>query len=278
MALSASQSNRVLARLLQFFSTVLIFITYVLFTKNRRYLLPMKSGKVPLERALSKLGLASRTQTAAWIREGRLKVNGVVRKNVEFLVTPETARFELDGNPLTRPEWQAIAFYKPKHCVTTHSDEKGRKTVYDFLPKEFGFLHSIGRLDWATTGLLILTNDSRLSSFMTDPENAVLRTYLVSVRGEVTEKDLAQIRSGIQDEGEWLRVDSVKLQKSSSRESHLEICLKEGKNREIRRIFDSLNHEVVRLKRVSYGDIELETLHPGEFRKLTRKDFKQGSA
>lgn len=248
---------------------------------NNRAKRPVSSsrlGKVPLERALSKLGLASRTQTTAWAQEGRLKVNGIVRQNPQFLVTPETARFELDGKPLVRPEWQTIAFYKPKHCVTTHSDEMGRKTVYDFLPPEFGFLHSIGRLDWATTGLLILTNDSKLSSFMTDPKNAVIRTYLVSVRGEVTDSDLSKIRSGIQDDGEWLRVDSVTLQKASVRESHLEIRLKEGKNREIRRIFESLNHEVVRLKRVSYGAIDLGSLNPGEFRGLTRNEFKQGTA
>lgn len=240
----------------------------------------MKKGKVPLERALSKLGLASRTQTAQWIQEGRLKVNGVIRKSAQFLVTPETARFELDGKPLTRPEWMAIAFYKPKHCVTTNSDEKGRKTVYDFLPSEFGFLHSVGRLDWATTGLLILTNDSKLSSFMTDPENAVTRTYLVSVRGEVIEQDLAKIRKGIfdEDEKEWLRVKSVALQKASTRESHLEISLIEGKNREIRRIFESLNHEVTKLKRVSYGKIELGSLNPGEFRKLEREELKGGSS
>lgn len=239
----------------------------------------MKKGKVPLERALSKLGLASRTQTAEWVREGRLKVNGVLRLNAQFLVTPETARFELDGKSLTRPEWQAIAFYKPKLCVTTHSDERGRKTVYDYLPSEFGFLHSIGRLDWATTGLLILTNDSKLSSYMTNPENAVIRTYLVTVRGEVTEKDLKQIRSGIQVESEiegkteWLRVESIKLQKASARESHLEISLTEGKNREIRRIFEHLGHEVVRLKRVSYGKIELGSLMPGEFRIVSREEL-----
>ena len=230
-------------------------------------------GKVPLERAISKLGIASRTQAREWILAGRIRVNGVIRRNPIFLVVPESARIELDGKPLSRSEWKTILLHKPRGIVTTHSDEKGRATVFS-LPCSAG-LHAVGRLDQATSGLLILTNDTRLSSWLTDPVNGVPRIYVVTVRGEISEEKLEKLREGIEDGGERLEAAKVELRKTSRKESHLTVELTEGKNREIRRMFSSVGNEVTRLKRVAFGGLELGDLESGKSRELTREEIRK---
>lgn len=230
-------------------------------------------GKVPLERALSKLGAASRSQTRGWILKGRLQVNGRTVRDPGFMVSPEKDSFTVDGKPMRKDSWQAIMLNKPKAVVTTASDEKGRRTVFDLLPSELRSLHPVGRLDMATTGLLILTNDTRLSSCLTDPANAVPRTYLVTVSGELTEAVLAKAAAGIINEGELLKPSRITLRKASVRESHLTVELTEGKNREIRRLFEALGHEVTALKRVAFGPLQLGALEPGQFRRLTREEL-----
>jgi 23S rRNA pseudouridine2605 synthase len=231
-------------------------------------------GKVPLERALSKLGLASRTQTKTWISEGRLKVNGKVAKDPAMPVTPEKDSFVLDGIVLKKDTWRTILLYKPKGYVTTKSDEKGRKTVYDLLPKELHVLHPVGRLDMHTTGLLLLTNDTKLSNLLTDPKNEFERTYAVSVKGQITEEVVKRLQKGIEDKDEILQAAKIVVRKSSGRESHLLVTLTEGKNREIRRMFDAVNHEVITLKRISFGPLTLGELEPGKFRDVTRKELE----
>lgn len=230
-------------------------------------------SKVPLERALSKLGAASRSQTREWVTTGRLKVNGRVVRDPLFQVNPDTDKFTVDGKPVVKDEWQAVMLNKPKAVVTTRSDEKGRKTVYDILPPELTNLHPVGRLDMASTGLLILTNDTRLSAYLTDPANSVLRTYSVTVTGEVTEADLTRAAAGIMDDGELLKPSKLALRKASGKESHLMVELTEGKNREIRRLFAALGHEVTQLKRIAFGRLTLGDLQPGQFRRLTREEL-----
>ena len=230
-------------------------------------------GKVPLERALSKLGAASRSQTRDWVLKGRLQVNGRTVRDTMFLVSPEKDKFTVDGRPMQHDGWQAIMLNKPRAVVTTKSDEKGRRTVFDLLPPELRTLHPVGRLDMATTGLLILTNDTRLSSYLTDPASGVVRTYVVTVAGELTEAELAKAAAGIMDGGELLKPAGIALRKVSGRESHLTVELTEGKNREIRRLFEALGHEVTHLKRVAYGPLQLGALEPGQFRRLTREEL-----
>ncbi len=230
-------------------------------------------GKVPLERALSKLGAASRSQTREWILKGRLQVNGRTIRDPMCPVSPERDSFTVDGKLMRKDSWQAIMLNKPKAVVTTRSDEKGRRTVFDLLPPELRSLHPVGRLDMGTTGLLILTNDTRLSSYLTDPANAILRTYIVTVAGYFTEEELAKAGAGIMDKGELLKPAGISLRKASGRESHLTVELTEGKNREIRRLFEALGHEVTRLKRVAFGPLELGALEPGQFRRLARAEL-----
>jgi 23S rRNA pseudouridine2605 synthase len=240
------------------------------------------TGTFVLERALSKLGLASRSRTRAWILEGRLKVNGTTVRNPLFLVTPERDKITLDGKEVSRESTRTIMLYKTGSVVTTRSDEHGRRTVFDLLPAELQSLHPVGRLDMATTGLLLLTNDTRLSAFLTDPVNGIRRMYVITVRGKVLEEEVRHLAAGIHDRGEFLKPLAVALRKASNKESHLVVELTEGKNREIRRMFGSIGHKVTRLKRVAFGTLTLGDLQPGEFRYLTAEEIaaagKQDSA
>lgn len=235
---------------------------------------PMKPGQVSLERALSKLGLASRGIAREWIQAGRVRVNGELRRAPGFPVNPEKARIEIDGETTQAAVKRSFVLHKPRGVITTRSDEKGRPTVFSLLPQIPGLtLHAVGRLDWATSGLLILTNDTRLSAWLTDPANAVPRTYLVTVRGEVTQAEVERLESGFRSNGEFLRAHRAILRKASGRESHLTLELREGKNREIRRLFSEMEHEVIRLKRVSLGGIELGKLNPGCYRELAESEL-----
>lgn len=234
-----------------------------------------KPGHVSLERGLSKLGIASRTVARGWILEGKVRVNGVLRRDPDFAIVPERAKIEIDGESAKKAQWQTYLLHKPRGYVTTHSDEKGRKTVFSLMPAEAGYLIAVGRLDLATTGLLILTNDTQLAAWLTDPSSGVRRTYLVTVRGEVTDERLGKMRQGVVDEGEQLSPQSVILRKSSRKESHLVVTLTEGKNREIRRLFISFGHQVTRLKRVAYGGLELGDLEPGKTRELSMEEVQR---
>jgi 23S rRNA pseudouridine2605 synthase len=238
----------------------------------------MKPGYVPLDRALSKLGIASRTVSRQWILDGKVKVNGVLRKDPLFPVSPERSKIEVEEKPIARVAHRTFLLHKPRGVVTTRSDEKGRPTVFSLIPEPGLHLIAVGRLDWATSGLLLLTNDTRLADWLTDPRNAVCRTYLVTVRGKVTEENLERLRRGLLDAGEKLQPEAIILRKASGKESHLTVRLTEGKNREIRRMFSALSHEVTRLKRVAYGALELGELEPGKFRELSRVELDRALA
>jgi 23S rRNA pseudouridine2605 synthase len=234
----------------------------------------MKPAHVPLERALSKLGIASRTQAREWILAGRVRVNGVLREDPGFPVVPERARIVVDEELVERAGFRAYLLNKPRGTITTRSDEKGRPTVFSLLREGEGHLSAVGRLDWATTGLLILTNDTRLAAWLTDPASAVTRTYILTVRGKVTEPELERLRAGLVDDGERLRAEEAILRKASGRESHLTLRLREGKNRELRRMLSAIGHEVTRLKRVAYGGLELGELAPGAYRALSLPELR----
>lgn len=234
----------------------------------------MKPGHVPLERAISKLGIASRSQARKSILAGVVRVNGIVRIDPEYPVIPEKSKIVIGEESVFKVEPRSFMLYKPKGVVTTLKDEKNRPTVMSLI-KEFDIhLSPVGRLDWATSGLLILTNDTRLAAMITDPANRIRRTYLVSVRGKVTEDEAEKLRQGVQEDGDLLQAEELVLRKVSEKESHLTVILTEGKNREIRRLFAAIKHEVTRLKRVGYGDLGLGSLQPGEYRELYREDLR----
>jgi len=218
-------------------------------------------GGVPLSRALSKLGLMSRKQAVAAIRAGRVMVDGEIVRREAVLVVPERVRLLVDGIERRRAPWRTIVFHKPRGVVTTRRDPEGRPTVYDVLGDAATGLIAVGRLDLATSGLLLLTSDTRLADWITDPAHEVPRLYAVTVRGRVDPSRLADVAAGIA------------LRKSSARESHLTVELNEGRNRQVRRMFDAIGHEVTKLKRVKFGSLELGRLMPGQFRELLRAEI-----
>ena len=216
--------------------------------------------RVPLNRALSKLGILSRAQASGAIRAGRVRVDGRVVANPAHLVVPERARIALDDAPQARAVWRTILLHKPRGVVTTRRDPEGRRTVFDVLGDAGRQLNAVGRLDLATSGLLLLTTDTRFANWITDPANGVPRVYAAIVRGEVTARELDAI------------VARTTIRKASARESHVIVELRSGRNREVRRLFDRIGHEVTRLKRVRFGGLELGALEPGAWRDVTRAE------
>ncbi len=236
---------------------------------------PYRKGEVALERAFSKLGLGSRTQAREWILAGRVSVNGRVVRDPRVGVSPETARIVLDGETVERARPCTIVFHKPRGVVTTLRDEKGRATIFSVLKDlpEPGLM-PVGRLDQNTSGLLLLTNDSRFSEWVLNPENQVPRVYLVEVRGLATDAQLQAMVQGVKEAGEVLVADSAEILKASGKESRLLIRLCEGKNREVRRLCAAVGLPVQRLKRVRLGALELGPLPVGQWRELDSEELQ----
>lgn len=228
---------------------------------------------VQLYRALSKLGYASRTQALVMIRSGEISVNGIACRDPDKMVTLETSRIFHQGLLLQSEQLRIIMLYKPRGTITSRHDEQGRPTIYSLLPPELQSLHCVGRLDWATSGLLLLTNNTLLSDWLTNPKNRIPRIYVVTVRGMMTSVSVAKLQLGITDNGQQLKPDAIFLRKSSRKESHLVITLTEGKNREVRRLCKSTGNEVTRLKRVAYGTLDLGNLVPRFFREVFREEL-----
>ena len=221
---------------------------------------------VPLERALSKLGLATRAEARMLIAEGRVRVNGQPAHDPLMPVIPERIAVAIDGRDVERPARLVIALHKPRGVVTTKRDPEGRRTVYDLLGDLDQHVVPVGRLDYATSGLLLLTNDTRFADWLTDPRSAVSRVYLVTVRGRVTDEEAQRLQAGMVVNGDRLQARRAVVRKTSNRESHLVLELSEGKNREIRRLVKAIGHEVTRLRRVQVGGLTLDDLAPGEWR------------
>jgi 23S rRNA pseudouridine2605 synthase len=237
-----------------------------------------RPGQVSLDRALSKLGAASRTEARALIAAGRVRVNGRVASDPSLPVVPETARLTIDGRGVRRDAWRLIAFHKPRGIVTTHRDPEGRQTVFDVLGDAGRGLAAVGRLDRASSGLLLFTNDTQLANQLTDPDAGLTRRYLVTVRGRVGDDNARVIEEGLEvpagdGRREQLHASRVTIRKASHRETHLIVELTEGKNRELRRLFDAVGHEVTRLHRVAFGSIELGELAAGSWREIKREEI-----
>ena len=234
--------------------------------------------RVTLDRLFSKLGLASRGTAQKWIRAGRVRVNRLLTHDPDTWVNWPQEVVTLDDRPLHDTAKRFFLFHKPKGVITTHSDEKQRKTIFDLLPTNIGFIHAVGRLDQHTSGLLLLTNDTELSSYLTAPDNKFPRVYLATVKGEFSDAQRQQAIIGIVEQDDLLRCQSIAIQKTSSRESHLEVVLIEGKNREIRRLFNALGHEVTRLRRIRYGAFTLGDLQPGQWKEVAIDDARKAIA
>lgn len=229
--------------------------------------------RVGLARALSKLGYCSRSQAAKLIRDGRVRLNGTTPRNPETPVRVGADRIDVDDQPVRAERQIYLVLNKPRGIVTTAVDEKGRDTVYAFLPPESGWVGPVGRLDKASEGLLLLTNDSEWGARVSAPETHLDKTYHVQIAGGVDEASLEALTKGIRaTNGEMLRAKTARVLRKGERNGWLEITLDEGKNRQIRRMLESRGMQVLRLVRVSVGPLALGTLPKGSCRNLTPEE------
>lgn len=226
-----------------------------------------------LARALSKLGYCSRSQAQQLIRQGRVQVNGALKRNPEAPVSLGRDRIEVDGGRIRPAEKIYLLLNKPRGLVTTAADEKGRPTVYSKLDNDLPWLAPVGRLDKASEGMLLLTNDSEWAARVLAPETHLLKTYHVQVSG-VREAELAHaLMKGVRlSDGDFLRVKDARVLRQGNRNTWLTIILDEGKNRHIRRMLDEFGIEVLRLVRVAIGPLTLGDLAKGASRPLTPEE------
>jgi 23S rRNA pseudouridine2605 synthase len=228
---------------------------------------------VGLARALSKLGYCSRSRAEQLITGGHVRINGVVRKDAEAPVHIGKDRLEVDGQKLNEREKIYLMLNKPRGVVTTASDERGRKTIYNYVDKNLPWIAPVGRLDKASEGLLLVTNDSEWGALITAPDSHIPKTYHVQVAAQLAEPDLRKLETGFKiADGEFLRVSGAQILRQGERNSWVQIILEEGRNRHIRRMFESMGIEVLRLIRVAIGDLQLGDLAKGAVRELTAKD------
>ena len=231
--------------------------------------------KIGLARALSKLGYCSRSQAVELIRAGHVKLNGAVRRDPETPTHPGKDRIEVDNSPLGASEKIYLMLNKPRGVVTSAADEKGRETVYAYLPKNLPWLAPVGRLDKASEGLLLLTNDSEWAARITAPATHLDKTYHAQINGFADLALRLHLREGIRtDDGGFLRVKDARNLRRGERNSWLEIILDEGKNRQIRRLLEHHQLEVLRLVRVAIGPLDLGHLQKGATRALTTEEKK----
>lgn len=237
-----------------------------------------KSKPVSLARALSKLGVTSRSQAGEWIEAGRVSVDGVVARDPERRVDLDSVRLAVDGEPVAASARVYLAMHKPKGVVTTRSDEHGRQTVYDVLARcavgetDARWVAPVGRLDRDSSGLLLLTNDTQWGAGISDPRSVVTKTYHVRVQPRITPEHLARLSAPVSVAENFGPPVAVSVVRESPRGTWLEITLTEGKNREIRRMCARLGYRVETLVRIRIGSLALGALKPGEVRRLTARE------
>lgn len=225
-------------------------------------------------RVLSKLGLGSRTQAARWVRNGRVSVNGQVVRDPDFPVRQGRDVVAFDGAAQVATEQRVIMLNKPRGLVTTTADERGRDTVYQcFEDSGLPWLAPVGRLDKASEGLLLFTNDPLWAARITDPQTKLDKTYHVQIDCLPDERLLTRIETGIAVEDEHLSATTARCLRRGSKNAWLEIVLREGRNRQIRRLLCALDVSVLRLLRVSIGQLQLGGLTQGQWRELDRREI-----
>lgn len=230
---------------------------------------------VGLARALSKLGFCSRQQAWTKIQAGDVQVNGVVIRHPEHAVDWQHARIEVNGVSLRAARKLYLMLNKPRGLVTTTSDEQGRDTVYSCLNGvDPPFVSPVGRLDKASEGLLLFTNDTAFADRTTSPASHLEKTYHVQVNGQPDEAMLTRMRNGIKDGDELLQVRRVSLLRAGEKNCWLEVLLDEGRNRHIRRLLQALGWDVLRLVRVAIGKLQLGDLPKGKWRQLTEGEVE----
>lgn len=225
-----------------------------------------------INKFLAENGIASRRHADGMVSAGRVKINGRVAVLGEDV--GEEDEILIDDKPLVRAEKKPEYYImnKPKGIICTVSDDRGRKTVMDLLPEGTGRVFPVGRLDYATEGLLLFTNDGELAYRLTNPKSEIPKTYLVRLEGTMTEKDLNPIRSGVELDGVMTKKCRAHIVETNKLYTKVHITITEGKNRQVRRMFEAIGKNVEFLKRIRLGDLTVSGLDRGEVRPLTEEE------
>jgi 23S rRNA pseudouridine2605 synthase len=229
---------------------------------------------VRLQKFLADAGIASRRGGEQIILDGRVEVNGKVVTELGTKVDPNRDVIMVDGAQVRARKKLYIAVNKPRGYICTKVDPERRKCIGELLPKEWDNLNTVGRLDRESEGLIFMTNDGDFSLHLTHPRYGILKRYWAAVPGKLDPKLIEPFLKGVEHDGERLRATSVRILETSNRETTVELDLREGKNREVRRMFETINLEVLRLRRVQIGKIKLGDLPEGKWRTLTEPEIK----
>ena len=227
-----------------------------------------------LQKQISALGYCSRRKAEELIVKGLVKVNGEVVTELGTKVDPNDV-IEVEGVTLSKQEKEYYVFNKPREVVSTTSDDKGRKTILDYFDIDTR-IYPIGRLDYDTTGIILLTNDGEFANLMMKPSSNIKKVYLAKINGILSLEDINTLKKGIKVKGISYNIDRIKVKKidKAKNTSMVEITIHEGKNHEIKKIFEYFNLDVLKLTRLSYGSIELGDLPSGKYRKLSIHEVK----
>jgi 23S rRNA pseudouridine2605 synthase len=229
---------------------------------------------VRLQKFLADAGVASRRASEQIILAGRVQVNGKAVLELGTKVDPAGDKILVDGKPIKIKKKIYLALHKPRGRVCSRKDELARPTIYELLPKEWGHLHSVGRLDYNTEGLIFMTNDGEFSLHLTHPRYEVRKKYVAVIDGRVEVEQLRNCTAGIWHDGEKLKAEKARMISSGKGKSLVELELMEGKYREVRRLFEAQGLTVKELVRIQIGKIKLGELRPGKWRALTEPEIK----
>ena len=232
--------------------------------------MPLKT----LERVLSKAGLGSRTEARKWIGAGRVKVNGKPVQTPDRWIDLERDRVTLDGKPVRAGRRIYLLLYKPKGYITTYKDPAGRPTVYDLIEDAGRWVVPVGRLDQDTSGLLLLTNDTRFAELVTNPAYKIPKTYLVKTSTQLTEEQLEQLRRGVILKDGPTQPAAVKRVRDSAKYTFIEITIREGRNRQVRRMIEAIGSKALKLVRTEIGGLRIGGLEIGKYRELASSEVK----
>ncbi len=229
-----------------------------------------------LDRLLSRSGVCSRAEAVRFVAAGRVAVNGAVARSPERWVDPARDAVTVDGAPLRGAGHRWLLLHKPKDCVTTRRDEKGRRTIYDLLgaaARDAGWLAPVGRLDRDTTGLLLLTDDHDLAERITNPDSHLPKTYRVKATTRLTDAQLASLARGVRlDDGPTRPARAVRVRDTATR-TILDFTLTEGRNRQVRRMLAAVGSGVLELKRTAIGPLTLEGVPVGRWRDIRKSEL-----
>lgn len=236
----------------------------------------MSHKKERLQKVIAQSGLTSRRKAEAMIEEGRVKVNGKLIKELGTKVSLQD-EIEVDNIPITKEKFVYYLLYKPRGVISSVQDDKERKVVTDLMPEVEKRIFPVGRLDYSTSGLLIMTNDGEFANLMMHPRYEMEKVYVAKIKGVPSKEKLTKLISGVRDKRDLLKATNYKVLSVDKQKNSivLQIHLHEGKNRHIHRMLEGIGHQVLKLKREQFSFLTLEGLQPGAYRPLKKHEIER---